>query len=74
MKYADSRDFASHRETPVSGFKSAYSLHEKVKGSLRSLFVKRIDPTRMSRVERQDSGIAEAEIDWHNALRGPLIK
>ncbi len=74
MKYAYTRDFVSHREVPVSGFKSAYTLCEKVKGSLRSLFAKPIDPTRMSRVERQDSGISDAEIDWHNALHGPLIK
>ncbi len=74
MKYAYSRDFVPHREVPVSGVKSAYALCEKVKELLRLLLAKRIDPTRMSRVERQDSGISDAEIDLHNALHGPLIK
>ncbi len=74
MKYAYSRDFVSHREVPASGVKSAGPLCEKVKESLRLLLAKRNDPNRMSRVERQDSGISDAEIDWHNALHGPLIK
>ncbi len=58
MKYAESRDFVSHRQTPISGVKSSYALYEKVKESLRSLLAKRNDPARMSRVERQDSGIS----------------
>ena len=74
MKCAYTRDFVSHREVPVSGVKSAYALCEKVNESLRLLLAKRNDPNRMSRVERQDSGISDAENDWHNALHGPLIK
>ncbi|SDX91902.1 hypothetical protein SAMN05444358_11621 [Ruegeria halocynthiae] len=74
MKYADPREFVSHRKATVPSAEDSLTFLEKIRESFRSLLTKRNDPTRMSKVERQDSGISEADVDWHIALHGPLVK
>ncbi|NOD36632.1 MULTISPECIES: hypothetical protein [unclassified Ruegeria] len=74
MKYADTHEFTSQFEPVISSSKKPNSVREKIKSSFRSLFVSRIDPTRLTRVERREMGVTERDIDWHNASHGPLIK
>ncbi len=74
MKYADTHEFTSQFKPAISCSKSPNSVREKIKFSFRSLFAPRLDPTRLTRVERREMGITEHDIDWHNALHGPLVK
>ncbi len=74
MKYADTHEFISQFEPEISCSKSPNSVREKIKSSFKSLFDPTFDPTRLTRVERREMGITEQDIDWHNALHGPLVK
>lgn len=74
MKYAVTHEFTSQFELATPCSKSPNSVREKIKSGFRSLFGQRFDPTRLTRVERNEMGITEHEIDLYNALHGPLVK
>ena len=74
MIYAEPSEFTSQQKTRVSGSEQPFAIQEKIKGMLSAFCTKRNDPTRMSKVERRESGLSETAIDWHNALHGPLVK
>ena len=74
MKHSDTHEFTSQFELATNDPKSRISLSEKLKLIFRQLFAPHFDPTRLTRMERSEMGITERDIDWHNALHGPLIK
>ncbi len=74
MKYVDTNEFTSQFEPAISRSKSPNSVREKLKTSMKSLIDPPFDPTRLTRVERSEMGITEHDIEWHNALHGPLVK
>jgi hypothetical protein len=74
MKYADPHEFASQKQSAASGSEQSLTLREKIRNVLIVICTKRNDPTRMSKVERKDSGLSETAVDWYNALHGPLVK
>ncbi len=74
MKYADTYEFTSQFELATPCSKSPTSVREKIKLRFKSLIEPRFDPTRLTWVERREMGITEQDVDWHNALHGPLVK
>ena len=74
MKYADTRETTSPFELANLSPKSRISFRDTVKRRVTSLLAPRVDPSRLTRIERREMGVAEHEVDWHNALHGPLIK
>ena len=74
MKYANTHEFTSQIELATHCSTSRKSFHETTKLRFTSLFAPRFDATRLTRVERREIGVTQRDIDWHNALHGPLIK
>lgn len=74
MKYADTHEITSQFELATPCSKCRKSFREPIKLRFKSLFAPRFDPTRLTRIERREIGVTERDIDWHNALHGPLVK
>lgn len=74
MKHAEIDDLVSRYESVTPHPRGRIPAREKVNAVIRSLLAPRLDPARLSKVEQREMGITEAEINWYNALHGPLVK
>ncbi|SLN38240.1 hypothetical protein PEL8287_01860 [Roseovarius litorisediminis] len=74
MKHSDTLEFTSQFEPTFPFTNRSTTIREKIKARFSSLFAPRFDPTKMKKVEQREAGIMECEVDWYNALHGPLIK